>query len=563
MLKNLRIAAIARFLSAVIVVGYVLSIGTAIYALNVLKVGGPVYGQAIDMKDLVADILPPPAYVIEAYLEATLTLQHPEQVQEHRKKLVSLHSDYAARKEYWTDKSVDPKIKKLLTVDSDKHVSTFWNIVEGEFLPAIERNDTAASLVAYEKLSQAYGKHRAVIDATVAASNEATKITESYAAKKDADLSLAIWVVSGIVLLTVAGCVVAVNSGLVKPVGNITIAMHQISSGKLNTEIPYTDRGDEIGEMAAALNVFRANSLEIEKLHTRQEQERARADEERRASLQKIADDLERKVMEVVQTVASAATELEATAKEVASATIKSSEQAITVATSASTATSNVNAVSAATEELSASIGEISRQVENASNVSEAAVEQARDAVDSVKALSDMAGRIDNVVRLISDVAEQTNLLALNATIEAARAGEAGKGFAVVASEVKSLASQTSNATTEISKQLTMVRDGTSKVVDVIVSVSETIQNLRSISEAIAEAMAQQRQATVEIADNVHEAARGTEEVSRSISVVSESATSAGAASHQVLDAAGQLSRNAERLQVDVGAFLKDVRAAA
>ncbi len=563
MFGQLRISAMARLLSALVVIGFVAAVGTAVYALNILKVGGPVYDQVVDMKDVVADILPPPAYVIEAYLETTLTLQNPGQVQEHRQKLSALHTDYTARKDYWVGKAISPKIKKLLTVDSDKHAAVFWDVVEKEFLPAVARGDTAASQAAYARITAAYVAHRSVIDATVAASNDATKATETFAAGKNDQLVLAIWVVSAIVLLVVAGSAFAISRGLVAPVEEITRAMHKISGGDLATEVPYTGRGDEIGDMAAALNIFRDNSREIERLHRRQAEERAQADVERRAALNKMASDLEAKVLEVVQTVASAATELEATAQEVTMATMKSSDQAHTVTNAATTATSNVQAVSAATEELSASIAEISRQAENASGVAAAAVEQAGAAVDNVRSLATVASRIDNVVHLIGDVAEQTNLLALNATIEAARAGEAGKGFAVVAAEVKALANQTAKATEEISGQLNTVRDGTARVVDAITAVSDVIQSLRAISGSISNAVTQQQQAASEIAHNVHQAATGTEEVSRSIVVVSESAASAGAASQQVLDAAGQLSRNSEQLRADIGAFLRDVRSAA
>lgn len=182
---GLRITAIARLVSALVVVGFITSVGTAIYALNTLKVGGPVYDQVVDMKDLVADILPPPAYVIEAFLETNLTLQEPERIQEHRQRLAALHSDYTSRKQYWTERAINPKIKTLLTVESDKQAAAFWTMVEKEFLPAVERKDVAASRAAYDRIATAYAAHRTVIDKTVAASNDTAKATESYAAARD------------------------------------------------------------------------------------------------------------------------------------------------------------------------------------------------------------------------------------------------------------------------------------------------------------------------------------------------------------------------------------------
>ena len=100
------------------------------------------------------------------------------------------------------------------------------------------------------------------------------------------------------------------------------------------------------------------------------------------------------------------------------------------------------------------SVAEISEQISKAGTISSDAVTRAHLASTNIESLSQAAEQITNIVNLISSIAEQTNLLALNATIEAARAGEAGKGFAVVASEVKQLATQSARATEEITSQI-------------------------------------------------------------------------------------------------------------
>jgi len=221
-----------------------------------------------------------------------------------------------------------------------------------------------------------------------------------------------------------------------------------------------------------------------------------------------------------------------------------------------------VQSVASATEEMTSSVNEISRQVQESAKISGEAVKQARDTDARINALSQAAGRIGDVVKLITAIAEQTNLLALNATIEAARAGEAGRGFAVVASEVKQLASQTAKATDEISTQIAGMQTATQESVAAIKEIGGTIARISEIASTIAAAVEEQGAATQEIARNVGEAAKGTAQVASNITDVNRGAGETGSASSQVLSSAQSLSSESNHLKAEVDKFLSTVRAA-
>jgi methyl-accepting chemotaxis protein len=233
-----------------------------------------------------------------------------------------------------------------------------------------------------------------------------------------------------------------------------------------------------------------------------------------------------------------------------------------TVAAASEQASANVQSVASATEEMTASVNEISRQVQESSRIASEAVKQAQETDARINKLSQAAGRIGDVVKLITAIAEQTNLLALNATIEAARAGEAGRGFAVVASEVKQLASQTAKATDEIGTQIAGMQAATQESVAAIKEISATIARVSEIAATIAAAVEEQGAATQEISRNVQQAAQGTAQVASNITDVNRGAAETGSASSQVLSSAQSLSSESNHLKLEVDKFLVTVRAA-
>ncbi len=348
---------------------------------------------------------------------------------------------------------------------------------------------------------------------------------------------------------------------LVGPVKGMTETMNRLAAGDHGIAVPALENRDEIGDMGRAVQVFKENAIRVTAMTGEQEAAKAKAAAEQRRAMNAMADAFEGSVKGIVQTVSSAATEMQATAGSMSSTAERTARQATTVAAAAEQASANVQTVAAAAEELTSSIGEIGRQVSESSRISQMAVGEAVRTNEMVQGLAAAVGKISDVVALINDIASQTNLLALNATIEAARAGEAGKGFAVVASEVKNLANQTARATDEIGGQIAAVQSATAESVGAIRGIGGTISKINEIASAIAAAVEEQGAATQEIARNIQQAATGTQQVTSNIEGVTQAAADTGAAAEQVLDSAGQLSQQAALLSTEVDGFVTRIRA--
>jgi len=362
----------------------------------------------------------------------------------------------------------------------------------------------------------------------------------------------------GMVGVTVFGRRMA--ESISSPVLGLTETMDVMASGDYSHQVDYQDRQDEIGRMAHAVEIFKQNGLEVRRLEAEQKARELKEAEERQRVRLQLANDFEASVGQVVNAVSSAAEELQVTAQSMSALSEETSSQAGTVAAAAEQSSANLGAVSAATEELTSSILEINRQVRLSSEIAAKAVTRGQAANETMTELTRSMARIGEVVELIKSVADQTNLLALNATIEAARAGEAGKGFAVVADEVKNLASQTTRATEDIREQIAAIQRETQMAATGIAEIARVIHENDEVVTSIAGAMEEQGATTQEIARNVEQAATGTAEVSHNVNSLNAAAEETGSASGQVLGAARELSRNAGLLSREMQSFLQKVR---
>jgi methyl-accepting chemotaxis protein len=452
----------------------------------------------------------------------------------------------------------DPETSKLVDelVKTGKDAGNIFELKQRELVAA----KTGANVVIENRaLAQEFEKEVASLG-TRSEAAAAAAVRESAAEIRQGRIILICLALVSLVVALVIGWFY-VSRGVVRRLVRLQNSMKCIAAGDLGTEIA-TSGSDEIAEMAEALQVFKGNMLESNRLRAERSETEKQARAQRRAEMQKLADEFEAAVGEIVQTVSSASTELEASATSLSRTAEETQQLSGMVESASGEASSNVRSVAAATDEMTASIAEISRQVQESNRITGEAVSQAEVTDQRINELSKAALRIGDVVNLITTIAEQTNLLALNATIEAARAGDSGRGFAVVALEVKALAAQTASATQEISSQIAGMQVATQDSVVAIKQIGTTISKMSEIAATIATSVEQQGGATQEISRNVEQAAQGTSEVATNIIDVNKGARETGSASAKVLSSAQSLSGESNRLKLEVAKFLNTVRAA-
>jgi methyl-accepting chemotaxis protein len=506
-----------------------------------------------------------------------------------------LEADFKKQVQEWKDTLLRGKQPDLL----EKHWTAFQqregdvrnhaDQLRGRVLDAETADLMGQFIAAHEKMGSAYrhgleefkshGFDSAVGDKAVAgidrtptelltkAKDRLMSVVAAHAEEATESAYRTIWMSLALLIavatLAVVAFLIVVQRTITTPLMRLNGAMGEMAGGSLNVSIPGMDRGDEIGDIARTIGVIRTNA---EREAVKKQEEAQRADVERaaqrKADMQRLADEFEAAVGNIVTSVTSASGELTSTATSLTKTAETTQQRSRTVAAASEEASTNVQSVASATEEMVASISEIGRQVQESNQIAGEAVTQADKTDDRVTKLAQAANRIGDVTQLITSIAEQTNLLALNATIEAARAGEAGKGFAVVAQEVKQLAAQTAKATSEISSQIAEIQSATQDSVAAIKEIGGTIRRVSEIATTIASAVEEQNAATQEITRSIQQAAAGTTEVASNITDVNDGAMKTGSASVQVLAAARSLSQQSAQLRAEVDRFLATVRAA-
>ena len=539
-IQNLKISIKLLVALLIIVLGFIGFGAYMFVALQELKVNGPIYHQIVEGKDLVADILPPPDYIIESYLIAFELRENIEDDAKVKQLMTyfmdKLKVEYEDRHAHWVNDQIylpkEPEIRREMVELSYKPAAEFYRIVKETYFPAIlSKNKILAESILNTQLKAMYTEHRKHIDAVVSMTIQKNGEIEKSAALEIHRKTIGSTLIFLVSILAGAGLFIYILVGIIRSINNLTYNIKDISEGEGDLTMRLQIRGnDEIAVTSRYFNTF------IDKIHSLIKDisetasnlsgsseelssisaELASSAEEMNAQSDTVAAASEQ-VSASVGTVASAADQATSSVSSIAamteemSSTVSSMAQSSRqtagnvrqMAESSETISTGINTVAAAVEEMTASLNEVARNAGQANQISQ----KANKATDAIKqkmdALVNASKQIEKVVSVIKDIADQTNMLALNATIEAAGAGEAGKGFAVVAGEVKELAKQSAEATDEIAGQIDQIQSSTDIMAKAITEITGIIADIADINQTIAAAVEEQTATAGEISQSI------------------------------------------------------------
>jgi methyl-accepting chemotaxis protein len=497
--------------------------------LSTARVGGPVYAQVVEAKDILNDVVPPSLTAIRVFLNAQLIMvAAPDKRDYIVRHMKDLSDGFHARAEFWHKNMSDGAIKDAVERRLIPSYEEVTGLILNQLVPMVMKGDMAAARSFLDgTIEPKYYEHRKVSDEVAAMANQKSEEAEKMVATTVEHSTWRMVFATVLALLLTSIVSWMISRSIIRPIGVVVERLRDISEGEgdLTQTIDDTSQ-DEFGELARYFNRF----------------------------VSKIRDTV-RQIGDTSQTLAASAEEFTALSRQLAGNAAATSEQATSVSGASVQISSNVQAVAAAAEEMSVSIKEIAKNTADAERVASAAVEITESTNAAVGRLGVNSAEIGIVVKVITSIAEQTNLLALNATIEAARAGEAGKGFAVVANEVKELAKQTARATEDISNKIKMIQGSSTGAVEAIARIGEIIGRIKQIQTSVANAVEEQAATASEIGKNINHLASASGEIAGNITKVAETAQNTSTGTAETETAAAELARMAAGLQRLVSAF--------
>lgn len=479
------------------------------------------------------------------------TAQAKADLQEH---VDNIRTYVADNKSIRASDKISKAIESVLP-DLDAYIDAAGNIIDISARNSGEAQQQFPEFMkSFEALEESLGALSELIESDIQAKNEAL-------AAKRTTYTVALATLLCLLLLVTLIASLKTFSWLLNPLKHMIEVMNSLTKGHLHIHIPATDKQDEMGDMARAMQVFRDSAHSRQKMEDEQKAEQAKR-EQRMESVGKLTADFDSNISDFLDGLMAATDKMRNTSESLMALAQQGAGQSSELTATINHTIENINLVASSAEELTSSIQEINQQVARANHISQQAVARAENANEVIRNLQDSASKISEINIMINAIAEQINLLALNATIEAARAGDAGKGFAVVASEVKNLATQTASATSRISSYIESTQQASADTATVLGEIRNTIGEMSTISTAIAAAIEEQGAATAEIARSIGDVANGTHRVSANVISVAEASGETGQAATHVSDASESLTQKTQSLTQEVKTFLRDIKAA-
>ena len=502
--------------------GFVLFGVVSFRTLNELKISGPRYQRIAQGKDLIADVVPPPEFLVESFLAVHQMIDESDRrrLDELISQSQQFRTNFEERHDYWARALPEGSLRDAMNIRSYQPAKEFFRVRDEEFIPAVRRGDReTARTLANSTLKTLYEQHRkAVLQVVHLALIQNSQEEES--ATSIADQRTTLIPLIGLIIATITiGIALWISRRILYGIEQTKRVAERTASGDLTSQVEYK-AADELGQLAVSTNQMVR-------------------------SLRDVLSHIGKRAV----TLATSSEELSSVSSQMIVSAEETSRQASVVSSGSEQISRNVESVSVSVEEMIASIQEISKNTSEAAQVASVAATEADSTNIAVNKLGASSAEIGKVVQVINTIAQQTNLLALNAAIEAARAGGAGKGFAVVANEVKELAMETASATKDISFKIEAIQTDTSAAIQAIGKISDTIQQIKDISNSIATAIEEQLAASGEIGRNLSEAARGSNEISAGIVKVAQIAKDTAEGSEGTQKAAEELARLATELR--------------
>ncbi|MDR2555508.1 MAG: methyl-accepting chemotaxis protein [Fibromonadaceae bacterium] len=545
-------------LLAIFIVGYTTFGSVSFKTLDDLRIQGNLYNQIVMSKDLIADVLPPPGYIIESYLNVLQMVDEtdPAQMDYFFKELRRLQTNYEERHKFWRNEPLleQGALRDAMLKGAYEPAVRFYDIVFSKFIPALQNgNREYARELVQSELKTMYAEHRKSVDQVVLGATEKYEKVENLAnAKIQKDTKL-LFTIAIVVIIAALILSLAIRYSIVKPIVRVTNVLKDISEaeGDLTRTIAVNSK-DEVGHLALYFNKTLEKIKKLIVAVKNQTESLASVSEELSSVSRQVANSAEANISNAT-TVASASEQASANIISIANNAEKTSANANDVAGSAEQMSANMYTIAAAIEQMSASISEISSNAGEVSKIANEATIKSHDATDVMSKLGVAAKEIGHVTDVIKKIADKTNLLALNATIEAASAGEAGKGFAVVAGEIKELANQSASSADDIAQRIDSIQVGTDEAVKVINDVSDIIAKINHSVESISSHVGEQTKASNEIASNVAQANTGAKRVASAISEVAKN-------SHDVARNADEAAKGASEVSKSVSNITQDTK---